>query len=112
MDAFTVRFQGYQNSSGPELNRIQCVPRGNDSGSVFPSPPFLPRCKADWLVVVAVYGFDFVFRPGANDGVNPEMRHCHASIRLPWSKRVKLHVRISPDATRLASCWGTVASGA
>src|ERR1700676_5200285 len=57
------------------------------------------------------YLVGFAFRPGAREGTKPDTRHCHASILLPCSKRVKLHVMMAPVAARTASRWRTVASG-
>ena len=56
------------------------------------------------------YVATFGFGPGAGRGEYPDTRHCKASILLPFSKRVKLHVMISPAAARLARFSRTIAS--
>jgi len=69
------------------------------------SKPGKPSARLGMRYVTA-----FGFGPGAVRGEYPDTRHCKASILLPFSKRVKLHVMISPAAARLARLSRTVAS--
>ena len=59
--------------------------------------------------LTVVYAGCLVFRPGAGGGPQPDMQHNTASIRLPCSKRVRLHVMMAPVADNSARPWRTLA---